>query len=100
MYSLFGGYTNELQRLNIYKRIQGLCERNEDIAQAHVYEFSDATQIGGYVVIEDIDVDVDTLDRLGVFDKFDIHHAVYDWRRGQDRIELVTNVREISLANY
>lgn len=89
MYSIFGGYTDEVQRKNLYERIQNLRKRSHVLSMCDVYDYSDRTQIGGYVVLENVDLSIDELDHLGVFDRFNVHHAEYDWRRGQDRIEQV-----------
>jgi hypothetical protein len=102
MYSLFGPYMNELQRKNIYKRLQKLRERVSCIANADVFQYTDHNQIGGVVVVENIVADVDELDKLGVFEKFDIHWAEYDWRqeRTPGSVINVNNVQEIANMAY
>jgi hypothetical protein len=79
----------DLQKNNLYQKLVWLREVCPAIAECPVYDFSSEYQIGGVIVIEDVPMSWEEMDRLDLFRRFTVRDPEFDWRREQHRIDRV-----------
>jgi hypothetical protein len=88
-YSLFASYMDDLQKNNLYQKLEWLKRVCPDIAECDVFDYSSEFQVGGIIVIEDAPMTWGEMERLEIFRRFVVRDTDFDWRREQHRIERV-----------
>jgi len=87
-YSLFASYSDDIQKKNLYEKVQWL-RTFESFKDCAVFDYSSEFQIGGIVVLENVDAEWSEFERLDLFRKFVVRDSVFDWRREQHRVEQI-----------